>query len=228
MAQTNGFSAPLEWVTVKTTLPKAYPPMSAREPIRSERLVLRPFAATDVHEFHLLRLQPEVMKWTGQGRPDKDLEETAECLKDRLPGSAKGETAFEFAICLAETGEMIGTGGSHMRVGELGWPVIGYLLRTEFWGKGFATELNTAFLKAYWALPREEVEIKVEKSTIVGSETDLQPEHLTAITATDNGASQHVLGKLGFKLARLFGDEDPHSPGVMEPLHGYALQKPQV
>lgn len=168
------------------------------------------------------------MKWTGQGRPDKDLEETAKCLEDRLPGSAKGESAYEFAICLAETGEMIGTGGSHMRVGELGWPVIGYLLRTEFWGKGFATELMTAFLKAYWALPREEVEIKVEKSTIVGSETDLQPEHITAITATDNGASQHVLGKLGFKLARLFEEEDPHTPGVMEALHGYALQKPQV
>ncbi|KAM0478179.1 hypothetical protein ACHAPX_005369 [Trichoderma viride] len=228
MAQTNGFSTPLEWATVKTTLPKAYPPMSARESIRSERLILRPYAATDVNDFHLLRLQPEVMKWTGQGRPDKDLEETAKCLEDRLPGSAKGESAYEFAICLAETGEMIGTGGSHMRVGELGWPVIGYLLRTEFWGKGFATELMTAFLKAYWALPREEVEIKVEKSTIVGSETDLQPEHITAITATDNGASQHVLGKLGFKLARLFEEEDPHTPDVMEALHGYALQKPQL
>jgi RimJ/RimL family protein N-acetyltransferase len=202
--------------------------MSAREPIRSQRLILRPYAATDVHDFHLLRLQPEVMKWTGQARPDKDLEETSKCLEDRLPGSASGESAYEFAICLAETGEMIGTGGSHMRSGELGWPVIGYLLRTEFWGKGLATELMTAFLKAYWALPREEVEIKVEKSTIVGSEADLQPEHITAITAVDNGASQNVLSKLGFKLARLFEEEDPHNPGTMEPLHGYSLQKPQV
>ncbi|KAL6891975.1 acyl-CoA N-acyltransferase [Trichoderma evansii] len=228
MAQTNGYSAPLEWVTVKTTLPKGYPPMSAREPIRSERLILRPYAATDVNDFHLLRLQPEVMKWTGQGRPDKDLDETTTCLADRLPGSEKGETAYEFAICLAETGEMIGTGGSHMRVGELGWPVIGYMIRSEFWGKGLATELMTTFLKAYWALPREEVEVKVEKSTVVGSETDLQPEHITAITAPENGASQNVLAKLGFKLARLFEEEDPERPGVMEALHGYAKQKPQV
>lgn len=202
--------------------------MSAREPIRSERLILRPYAATDINDFHLLRLQPEVMKWTGQGRPDKDLEETTTCLAGRLPGSEKGETAYEFAICLAETGEMIGTGGSHMRVGELGWPVIGYMIRSEFWGKGLATELMTTFLKAYWALPREEVEVKVEKSTIVGSETDLQPEHITAITAPENGASQNVLAKLGFKLARLFEEEDPDTPGVMEALHGYAMQKPQV
>lgn len=202
--------------------------MSAREPIRSERLILRPYAPTDINDFHLLRIQPEVMKWTGQGRPDVDLEETTNCLTDRLPGSTKGESAYEFAICLAETGEMIGTGGSHMRVGELGWPVIGYMIRSEFWGKGFATELMTTFLKAYWALPREEVDVKVEKSTIVGSETDLQPEHITAITAPDNGASQHVLAKLGFKLARLFEEEDTHTPGVMELLHGYAMQKPQV
>lgn len=228
MAQTNGSSTPLEWVTVKTTLPKAYPPMSTREPIRSERLILRPYTATDVKDFHLLRLQPEVMKWTGQGRPDKDLEETTKCLENRLPGSASGESAYEFAICLAETGEMIGTGGSHMRVGELGWPVIGYMIRSEFWGKGFATELMTTFLKAYWALPREEVDVKVEKSTIVGNETDVQPEHITAITAPDNGASQNVLAKLGFKLARLFEEEDADAPGVKELLHGYAMQRPQV
>lgn len=228
MAQTNGSPSALEWVTVKTTLPKLpYPPMSTREPIRTERLILRPYVATDVNDFHLLRIQQEVMKWTSQGKPDTDLKQTEKVLANRLPGT-DGERCYEWAICWAETGEMIGTGGSHMRTGELGWPVIGYMIRSEFWGKGIATELMSNFLKAYWALPREEVEIKVEKSTIVeGSENEVQPERITAVTLDNNAPSQNVLGKLGFKLVKKWEEEEP-STGVMELLYGYALQRPQV
>ncbi|KAL6701372.1 acetyltransferase domain-containing protein [Trichoderma pleuroticola] len=224
MAQSNGATS-LEWVTVKTTLPKAYPPMSEREPIRTERLILRPYAATDLNDFHLLRIQPEVMKWTSQGKPDTDLAQTEKVLADRLPGT-DGESAYEFAICWAETGEMIGTGGSHMRVGELGWPVVGYMFRSEFWGKGIATEVMSAILKAYWALPREEVEIKVEKSTVEG-ESERQPERITAVTLDTNGPSQNVLGKLGFKLVKKWEEEEPNTK-VMELLYGYAAQTPNV
>ncbi|KAL7939174.1 acetyltransferase domain-containing protein [Trichoderma chlorosporum] len=227
MAQHSNGAAPLEWVTVKTTLPKTpYPLMADRKPIRTERLILRPYAATDLNDFHLLRIQPEVMKWTSQGKPDADLEQTQKVLADRLPGT-NGESAYEFAICWAETGEMIGTGGSHMRVGELGWPVIGYMFRSEFWGKGIATEVVTAVLKAYWALPREEVEIKVEKSTVQGSENERQPEHITAVTLDNNGPSQNVLGKLGFKLVKKWEEEEPNTK-VMELLYGYALQTPNA
>ncbi|KAL7961179.1 acetyltransferase domain-containing protein [Trichoderma compactum] len=224
MAQSNGATA-LEWVTVKTTLPKPYPPMSEREPIRTERLILRPYAATDLNDFHLLRIQPEVMKWTSQGKPDTDLAQTEKVLADRLPGS-DGESAYEFVICWAETGEMVGTGGSHMRVGELGWPVVGYMFRSEFWGKGIATEVMSAVLKAYWALPREEVEIKVEKSTVEG-ESERQPERITAITLDSNGPSQNVLGKLGFKLVKKWEEEEPNTK-VMELLYGYAVQTPNA
>ncbi|KAL7945105.1 acetyltransferase domain-containing protein [Trichoderma barbatum] len=227
MTQSSNSATPLEWVTVKTTLPKnPYPLMSDREPIRTDRLILRPYAATDLNDFHLLRIQPEVMKWTTQGKPDVDLEQTKKVLESRLPGS-DGESAYEFAICWAETGEMIGTGGSHMREGELGWPVIGYIFRSEFWGKGIATEVMAAVLKAYWALPREEVEIKVEKSTVQGSETERQPERITAITADNNGPSQNVLGKLGFKLVKKWEEEEPNK-GIMELLYGFALQTPNA
>lgn len=199
--------------------------MSEREPIRTERLILRPYAATDLNDFHLLRIQPEVMKWTSQGKPDTDLAQTEKVLADRLPGT-DGESAYEFAICWAETGEMIGTGGSHMRVGELGWPVVGYLFRSEFWGKGIATEVMNAILKAYWALPREEVEIKVEKSTVEG-ESERQPERITAVTLDSNGPSQNVLGKLGFKLVKKWEEEEPNTK-VMELLYGYAAQTPNA
>ncbi|KAL7808525.1 acyl-CoA N-acyltransferase [Trichoderma aethiopicum] len=229
MSQPSNPPTPLEWVTVKTTLPKTpYPPMSTRQPIRTERLILRPYAATDLADFHLLRIQPEVMKWTSQGKIDPDLQHTERILASRLPGTDGGEAAYEFAICWAETGEMIGTGGSHMRAGELGWPVIGYMMRPEFWGKGLATELVTALLRAYWALPREEVEIKVEKSTVEGSENEPQPERITAVTLDSNGPSQNVLRKLGFKLVKKWEEEDPNNPGVMELLYGFSLQTPNV
>ncbi|KAK5992911.1 hypothetical protein PT974_06336 [Cladobotryum mycophilum] len=204
--------------------------MAERKPIRTQRLILRPYTAADLDAFHLLRIQPEVMKWTTQGKPDPDREHTSSVLDQRLPGS-DGENYYEFAVCWAETGEMIGTGGSHMREGELGWPVIGYMIRSEFWGKGLATELVNGFLKQFWALPREEVELKVERSTVTtleeGKEDELQPECIVAVTADSNGPSQNVLAKSGFKLARIWKEEDPENPGVIETLYGYTLKKPE-
>ncbi|KOS23337.1 putative N-acetyltransferase p20 [Escovopsis weberi] len=228
---------PMEWVTIRTTTPKPYPPMSERAPILTQRLVLRPLAPSDLPAFHALRLQPEVMKWTMQGAPDPDMAHSSAVLAKRLPGS-EGEAEYEFAVCWAATGEMIGTAGSHMRRGEFGWPVIGYMLRSEFWGRGLATELVEGFLAHYWALPRQEVELEVERSTVGSAEgggggggevkVKVWPECLNAVTAFDNGPSQKVLAKTGFVLARTWMEEDPRLPETMVECHGYIVKRPET
>lgn len=208
---------PMEWVTVKTTLPM-YPPLDSRPDIRTERLVLRRTLAGDLEGWHELRRQAEVMQWTTQGHPDKDLEWSRERLQRRL--GAEGDAKYEFVVCIAETGEMIGTGGCNMVRGELGWPAIGYMLRKEFWGKGYATELVNGFLTAWWALPRTELEIKVEKHTVASADGPVE-ERIVAVTLNDNNASQNVLRKCKFNLVKIWEEDDLRDPRRKATLYGF-------
>lgn len=219
--------SPLAWVTVKTTLPATpYPLLDSRPDIRTERLVLRRTLESDLEAWHALRLQPEVMKWTGQGVPDKDLEWSRERFVKRL--APKGDTTYEFMICLASTGEMIGTGGCHKSDGELGWPVIGYMLRKEFWGKGYATEFVNGFLEAWWALPRAEVELKVEQSTIERAAEDGGParECIVAVTLDSNRGSQNVLAKCKLQLVKIWEEADLRDPTQTAVLYGFVGGRP--
>jgi RimJ/RimL family protein N-acetyltransferase len=170
------------------------------------------------------------MKWTGQGRPDADVAESKEFLKKML--SPIGDEIYVLAITMADTGELVGTVGSHKRLGEFGWPVLGYMIRQEFWGKGIATEVVGAFLKLWWSLPREEteVDIRVEESTATPGAVDgtSVPECLVAITDVTNGASQAVLKKFGFKLVKQWywvGDDGKVSETELS--RSFVLVKPE-
>ena len=214
----------LEWTTIKTTLPALpYPPVSERKAVRTQRLLLRPQKAADAEELHQLRSQPEVMKWSLQGVPDVDVEATRKWLARTLPpGDAK---TFNFTICLAETGELLGVGGSHMRDGELGWPVIGYMFRSEAWGKGYATEFVRAFLDLWWALPRVQVELKVATDTVQG-EGDVKDELIVAVTVEDNKGSHGVLKKSGYKLIKVWEDVDARGETATVDLYAFAAKRP--
>ncbi|CAM1510149.1 Fc.00g004840.m01.CDS01 [Cosmosporella sp. VM-42] len=213
-----------EFVTVKSTLPKyPFPPNHERPIVRTERLILRPFKDDDLETIHALRSQPEVMIWTTQGKPDADIEATKKNFSNQLP--PHDIERLNCAICLAETGECIGMGGSHIRDGELGWPVLGYMLRKEAWGKGYATEFVKGFLDIWWALPREKAEVKVDKSTVRG-DGDIEEELFTAVTLNDNHGSNNVMRKSGFVLTKAWEEEDLRELTKSVTLYGWKLQKP--
>ncbi|KAL2125295.1 hypothetical protein VTJ04DRAFT_1660 [Mycothermus thermophilus] len=174
---------------VRTTLPR--PPPFPRNPILTDRLVLRPPTERDIPALHVLRTQPEVMRWTSQGRPDGGVEETRaavwQFLVDeqggrRLAGEEEGEGAretFNFLICLRREednqvgeGEVIGIGGCLRWKGAFGWPEVGYMIRREVWGKGLATEFLRGWMEAWEGLEREEVEIEVDRRTVEGQEAE--------------------------------------------------------
>jgi RimJ/RimL family protein N-acetyltransferase len=214
----------LEWTTIKTTLPVfPYPPVAERKAVRTQRLLIRPQEAADAVELHQLRLQPEVMKWTMQGAPDKDMDATRKWLAGTLPPN--DDKTFNFSICLAETGELLGVGGSHMRNGELGWPVIGYMFRSEAWGKGYATEFVRAFQDMWWALPRVPVELKVATDTVQG-EGEIKDELIIAVTVPSNQGSHNVLRKSGYKLIKIWEDEDARDTTKSVDLYGFAAKRP--
>ena len=183
--------------TVQTTLP-ILPPLAARSPILTERLLLRPLILSDVQALHALRSQPEVMIWTRKGVPDSSLQETQVYLAERL---GVQEDSFSGAICLRSNGEMIGIGGVPRMAGELGWPTIGYLFLKETWGKGYGTEFVRGFLQAWWSLERANHEIEVDKSTI-GADGEGTKEIVIAGIIEGNAASENILRKTGFRFVR--------------------------
>lgn len=215
----------IDKATIKTTLPTLpYPAVETRPKARTERLLIRPPTAADAEELHVLRTQPEVMTWTARGTVDKDLEATREFLSKRL--APHDGVNYDFAICLASTGELIGMGGSHLREGALGWPDLGYLFRKEAWGKGYATEFLKAFLAIWWALPREEVELTVDRHTVAGDEGEIKQERIMAITVTENMASHGVLRKNGLELVKVWEEADLRDKTKMVQLPSFAAKRP--
>jgi RimJ/RimL family protein N-acetyltransferase len=90
---------------------------------------------SDLLDLHILRTQTEVMKWTSSGKPDADVEATQIWMARFLPPN--DSKSFNFSIEeLAHPGRVIGVLGCHHDE-----PLeVGYMLLTEFWGKGLITE----------------------------------------------------------------------------------------
>lgn len=166
-----------------------------------------------------MRTQPEVMHWTAIGTVDKDVDQSRVWLERFLP--PKDLKSFNFA--LMDRGEaaggdtagvLVGTAGVHTTHNDFGWPEVGYMLRKEYWGKGIATEFMRAFIKAWWALPRKEVQIKVDAATVEGrgakdSDDELRvPEVLFAMIEAGNAGSRRVLEKAGFKKFKEWTEPD--------------------
>lgn len=216
-----GEPAEMQWVTVTSSLPvHPYSPLSERPPITTTRLLLRPLTPNDLKALHVLRCQPEVAAWSSKGTPNASEDVTLEELNQGLEPDV-----YQWAICLLATGELIGIGGSHRRVGNLGWPVIGYAIRHETWGNGYGTEFLQAFLTQWWSLPRAQVEVQVEESTVVGAGDDTA-ECIVATTTNKNVASQKVMTKNGMELAKVWREPDRSRPGEQVVMYGYVARKP--
>lgn len=203
----------------RTTLPVLPPTPPTLE---TPRLLLRPFSPTDVDHYNLLRRQPEVMKWTSTMRCDETVRQTEEWMARFLP--TEDLKTFSFSIEeLRNPGKVIGSAGCSVLPGKL--PEMGYMLRKEVWGRGYATEAVNAVLEAYWGLERREVDVRFEAEvgqggvgweqerdnkfkalTEDGNDAGFQVESLLAVTQTANAGSRRVLEKFGFVRVREFRD----------------------
>lgn len=151
--------------------------------IETRRLLLRPMEPDDLDEFAALHADPEVTRFV---RPLDDDEAKSRLERDAQEWHERGHGLL--AILERKGGAFLG------RCGLKHWPQfdeteLGWILRRDAWGHGYATEAGYACLE--WGL----------------SEFDLP--YLTAMIAPDNVRSIRVAERLGFTPFRndeLLGD----------------------
>jgi len=143
--------------------------------LESERLTLRQLTLEDEELLYHLDSDKEVLKYI---RPAISREESLHRLHSSIERYEQYPGLGRFAAIEKSTGKAIGWFIlSHSL--EVGLPEIGYRLKEEFWGKGYATEMSKILL-AYGF-------------------KDLGIDKIFAVTHQQNQGSQHVLTKIGMK-----------------------------
>jgi len=138
--------------------------------IETDRLHLRPLTVEDAEAVYAWTSDPEVNRFMIYIR-HTDLEQTREWLRSIQPE----EDNLEFGFVRKADGLLVGSGGTHL-CGDGTW-MLGYNLRRDCWGRGYATEATRAILD----LAHRERGVKV----------------FTACHAVDNPASGRVMEKCG-------------------------------
>ena len=159
--------------------------------LETPRLLLRPFELSDAEDMFEMDKNPEVHKYLWQ-TPTKSKDETVKIISYIQKQYAENNIG-RFATILKETGEFIGWTGikyinDHVENGNTNFYDYGYRLSEKFWNKGFATEASVAWLKYGFD------EMNIEK--------------MNAYTHAENGASNHVLQKVGFQFMENYQDEN--------------------
>lgn len=172
--------------------------------IETERLIIRDLTTQDLDSMFALDSNPEVHRYLGK-KPIKNKAEALQYISDVQKQYAERGIG-RWAVELKDTGKFIGWCGLRLYTeytfnNHSNFYDIGYRLRREFWGKGYATEASKACLQYAWDV--------LKLDTIYG------------ITERNNEASHRVLLKIGLSYVEDFYYE----PENMQ-LRWYQLKKP--
>ncbi|WP_329430247.1 GNAT family N-acetyltransferase [Streptosporangium sp. NBC_01495] len=116
-------------------------------PIRTDRLILRPYTPDDLDALHAIHRLPQVTRYLYWG--PREREQTREALERKITETALLEEgqALTLAVELAATGELLGDVLLiwHSRANRTG--EIGYVFHPDHNGRGYATEATRAILE---------------------------------------------------------------------------------
>ncbi|MGA8207902.1 MAG: GNAT family N-acetyltransferase [Candidatus Dormiibacterota bacterium] len=146
--------------------------------LSTERLLLRPWAESDVDEYRALI--------TERGNGDPSVANIRERIATQLAATARTGLAL-LPICRRLEGDFIGYCGLFVRRTSIDEPEIAYELLQRAQGRGYATEAARAVLVAASATGRT---------------------RLWATVGSWNTPSLRVLEKLGFELDRVTTEDD--------------------
>ena len=158
--------------------------------LETDRLLLRPLELTDAVAMFAMDNNPNVHKYLWQN-PTQTLEESTKVI-EYIQAQYQKNNIGRFATILKETNEFIGWTGikfidDHIENGNTNFYDYGYRLNEKFWNKGFATEASIAWLDYGFN------QMNIEK--------------MNAYTHAQNGASNHILQKVGFHFIENYPDE---------------------
>ncbi len=143
--------------------------------LKTERLLLRDFVEDDFTDVQSYAEDPEVVRYMSWG-PNEPEETRAFLRRARGPIGADPRSDFELAITRLTDGRVLGGVGLH-RDGTNA--MLGYCLRRDAWGRGYATEAARALLQFGFA--------------------SLGVHRVWAGCDPQNSASANVLHKLGMR-----------------------------
>ena len=159
--------------------------------LETDRLLLRPLELTDADDMFAMDSNPEVHKYLWQ-TPAQHIDEVIKVI-DYVRSQYEKNNIGRFATIVKETNEFIGWTGikfvdDHVENGNTNFYDYGYRLNENFWNKGYATEASKAWLDYGFN------QMKIDK--------------MNAYTHSENGASNHILEKVGMKLMENYPDKD--------------------
>lgn len=159
--------------------------------LETGRLLLRPLELEDSDDMFAMDSNSNVHKYLWQN-PTQTKEETITIIK-MVQKQYLENNIGRFATILKETNEFIGWTGikyvnDHIENGNTNFFDYGYRLNEKFWNKGYATEASICWLDYGFN------EIKIDR--------------MNAYTHQENGASNHILQKIGMKFIENYTDKD--------------------
>lgn len=148
--------------------------------LKSERLSFKPIAVLKFEELRMLDADPDVMKYTSNGKARTEAESKVWMQKILNHHKTHGFGMMPFYLTHSET--FVGVAGvKYLENTKL--PELGYRLTKKHWGYGYGTEISRLL-------------IKYARNT-------LKFDKLVAVTRPENLPSQRILIKCGFQFKRM-------------------------
>lgn len=169
--------------------------------IETPRLLLRDWQESDLPAFARLNADPQVMEYFPQCLDETETHAFYQRIRTEFDTCGYGLYALEHK----ETHEFIGFTGLHRFTFEADFAPgieIGWRLRHDYWGHGYAPEAATACLQY--------------------ARTQLHLQEVFSFTAAVNKRSERVMQKIGMQPVKMFGH--PLVP-ASHPLHLHVLYK---
>lgn len=114
--------------------------------LETDRLFLREFQVQDAEAIHSYASDEDLVKYMPWG--PNNLKQTREFLTRNFKYQVQfPRKNYDFAIVEKSSGQFIGSGGLILSEPNSEFAHVGYILRRESHGKGFATELTQALIK---------------------------------------------------------------------------------
>lgn len=158
--------------------------------IETDRLIMRAFRFEDAEALFEMDSNPAVHQYLWQ-KPITKIEEVHAYI-EMVTNQYTTNKIGRFSTLLKETNELIGWTGikyvnDHVENGNTNFYDYGYRLNEKFWNKGYATEASKAWLDYAF--------------------NQMNIAEMNAYTHAENGASNHVLQKVGFQFIENYPDE---------------------